>query len=188
MLFHAIICVCMWVRVCLSVIMCAHVCLCVCVCVYVCVCLCMCLCICLYVCVCLCACMWVWVYVRVCVCACMCVYVFLCDCVLYIPTPTQPWLACVCVHMHKKEFLMHFFIYILRQLDDSCTDKMLFQAVICVCMWVRVCLSVITCAHVCVCWCIWVNLWAWVPSSMVLVHFLLIFLFACGRVYFKENF
>src|SRR4029434_4871832 len=57
-----LLCVHVYMRVCLCVYI--YVCVCVCVCVYVCVCLCVCMCLCVYVCACVC----------VCVCVCLCVY------------------------------------------------------------------------------------------------------------------
>ena len=94
-MYHALVCTCVYmcVHVCACVYMCVHVCACVCMCVHVCTCVCMCVhvCTCVYMCVHVCTC--VCMCVHVCTCVYMCVHV--CTCVymcVHVCTCTSLWL------------------------------------------------------------------------------------------------
>ena len=86
---YACLCVFVYMRVCVSLCICVFVCLCVyaCLCVFMYMHVCVSLCICVFVCLCVYACLCVFVYMRVCVSLCTCVFVCLC---VY---------ACLCVHI-----------------------------------------------------------------------------------------
>ena len=113
-----LLCVCMWVYVCVSVCVwvyvsvCMWVCVCECVC--VCVSVCECVCVCVYVRVCECMCMWVCVCTRECVCVsvCMWVCVYLSVCVFYAG----------CRYEKKISFNTHHFQVCLKL-----PDKPIFQ-------------------------------------------------------------